>query len=69
MLGVLMKHMRQGQHGDMRQGSMGTSHLNPRLSWIFSLTLPATSATASLALQSQYSVQAKGLKGGGRFQP
>jgi len=41
-----------GQHGD--------HHLNPRLSWIFSLTPPATSATASLALQSQYSVQAKG---------
>jgi len=41
-----------GQHGD--------DHLNPRLSLMFSLTPPATSATASLALQSQYSVQAKG---------
>ena len=34
------------------------SHLNPRLSLMFSRTPPATSATASLALQMQHKVRA-----------
>lgn len=41
-----------------RQAVMG--HLKPRLSLMFSLTPPATSATASLALQIQHRVRVSG---------